>query len=208
VKSQPPNLIGSTTPCDLSDPPPLTRQIQNLFLLGIGSEKKKCFLERCPVWQVGHASAPSHPAYSGVQRIMKPLLFALALLALTPRHAAACSCVPLQGEIDLREWLKQFDGAVFEGTLLRQEQVGKGFDTQLKLTYRVNRHWKGVTSPQVVVYTPTDSGMCGIGAEPKVSRFIIASRTPMGLQTGICHYTFHRSVFRAAVGEGSPPPKR
>jgi hypothetical protein len=143
---------------------------------------------------------------------MKPLLLAatLALLALTPEDAVACSCVPPLGEIDHRAWLKQFDGAVFEGTLLRQEQVEKDSEPQLKLTFRVESHWKGVRSPEVVVYTPTESAMCGIGAERNRSRLIIASRTPTGLETWICHYTYirDRHAFRAAVGEGSPPPTR
>jgi hypothetical protein len=133
---------------------------------------------------------------------------ALAFLALTPREAAACTCVRTP-KIDPREFLKQFDGAVFEGTLLRQETVAKGFeDPHLKLTYRVERHWKGVTSPQVVVYTPSDTGQCGIGAEPKVTRFIIAYRTPRGLETGICIYAFDRQALRTAVGDGSPSPKQ
>jgi hypothetical protein len=143
---------------------------------------------------------------------MKPLIFAtaLALLGFTPRDSAACSCVPLEGKIDYREFLQKFPGAVFEGTLLRQERVETKFGIELKLTYRVDRHWTGITSAQVVVYTHTESSMCGVGAEPKVSRFIIATRGPLGLETGICHYVYvrDRKAFLAAAGEGSPPPKR
>jgi hypothetical protein len=165
------------------------------------------------VWQVGHLRG-YYSARFGVQHHMRRFVvaatLALGLLALTPENALACSCVPVKGKIDYREFLKRFPGAVFEGTLVRQEEMQTEFGTELKLTYRVERHWTGITSSQVVVYTHTDSSMCGVGAEPTVSRFIIATQGPMGLETGICHYVYvqDRKAFRAAVGEGSPPPKK
>ena len=62
----------------------------------------------------------------------------------------------------------------------------------------------------LLALTPREAtaGMCGIGAKPGASRFIIASRTARGLETSICLYAFGLQDFRTAVGEGSPPPKQ
>jgi hypothetical protein len=145
---------------------------------------------------------------------MRHLLLAatltLGLLSLTPQDASACSCLPPPQKIDHRAWLKGFDGAVFEGTLVAEQRVVGNYGAERKMTFRVDRQWKGVTSPQIVVSTPVDSAACGIGVAPKVSRLIVASRTPEGFQTGICAYAYvlDQKAFRAAVGEGSPPHKR
>lgn len=129
----------------------------------------------------------------------------LGFLSLSPSDALACSCVPPPRNPDHRAWLKEFDGAVFEGTLVR-EGSSQGLRA---LTFRVDRQWKGVTSPEVVVHTMASAAACGIGVPPKASQLIVAARTPIGLQTAICLYAYvlDEKAFRAAVGEGAPPPK-
>jgi hypothetical protein len=99
---------------------------------------------------------------------------------------------------------------VFRGTVVSKVVVMDGRIATAEYTLKVERVWKGVTAPALVVRTAADEGMCGI---PFVSgrAYLIAADPPERPSTNMCtqghRYTRDERAFVAALGQGSPPPK-
>ena len=150
---------------------------------------------------------------------MKQLLISLVLgftaMVVSPSAASACSCLdrrPTTAQ-QYRQWLLTFDGAVFQGTVLSVEPfqgVEQPFQPGWTVTFQVDRHWKGITSPQIVIYTSPDDGLCGIRFDPRRVYLVAAAPRDGRLIANVCtvgwFYTRDPEAFRAALGEGSPPP--
>src|SRR5688500_14588637 len=105
----------------------------------------------------------------------------LGLLFLLPQDAFACSCVsgavPGEALPTPGEWLETFDGAVFRGRIVGLErsarEIGNGDIKVLfherKLTFRVERQWKGVQRPEIVVWTDELNSSCAVDYPLKAS---------------------------------------
>jgi len=142
---------------------------------------------------------------------MRFLLVAAGLLSLCwAEPAFACSCAT--GVVDTntyRQWLDRFDGAVFRGAVIKTEEQA-GFS---KVTFRVERYWKGVTASEVVIYTPRQGSMCGVSFLVGQTHTVAAQRDNDRLQTDLCIERFiaqNATRFREAIGAGtsaSSPPR-
>ena len=157
---------------------------------------------------------------------MKSFLIAavLGLLFLVPQDASACSCVtggvPGEPEPTPAEWLQNFDGAVFRGRIITIERstreiVGVDFKVpfpERKLTFRVERQWKGVQHSEITVWTDELNSSCSVNY-PLTTPLIILARwepTLKRYQTDSCAWILFPGTekdFLAALGEGAPPPK-
>ncbi len=74
------------------------------------------------------------------------LIFSIALLGFHGQVAQACSCLETKSDknekVDYKRWLRAFDGAVFTGQVVKIERIESNY--QLKVTFKVERYWKGV----------------------------------------------------------------
>ena len=95
----------------------------------------------------------------------RPLaLFAALLLAtlglwVDARPAAACDCAGISPGRALRQ-----ADAVFRGTVLGRDDVGRGEDARTDVRFRVDQVYKGTVYREQVVATPRDDRGCGLTA--------------------------------------------
>jgi hypothetical protein len=147
-------------------------------------------------------------------RFLLALTAAFCLASAEPAFACGCIGVPTPPTVeDYRKRLNSFDGVVFRGTLVESEIV-PGLGT--KVTFRVERHWKGVASPEMSVHTYSGTS-CAVGYVLGPSYLIVARREKNGLAdaqgvpfTSPClneYYLGNEEAFLAALGAGSLPPR-
>lgn len=137
-----------------------------------------------------------------------PLMLAVLLIGLAEQSANGCSCV-VESEnkkIDYKKWAKGFDGAAFKGRVERIEtDEEKG---EAKVVFFVDSFWRGVVSSEIVLYTPIDSGRCGVGYEVGKDYTVIADRTNERLWIYLCtdlQYQAHLKGYLKALGKASVP---
>jgi hypothetical protein len=147
------------------------------------------------------------------------LMFFVALLILGEQGARACTCVTsgeVAGGIDLKRWLKEFDGAMFTGHVAGIERVTVNIDEglsipELKVTFKVERFWKGVDTAEVAIYTGVDGAACGVRYVEGERYFVIAHRLRGGLHTDICTSPEKYSdveAYSKELGGGNKPKAR
>ncbi len=135
---------------------------------------------------------------------------AMIFLVSAGQTAYACSCkVDLKKEkINYKKWLKSFDGAAFTGRVATIETEEE--ESRSKVTFAVSSYWHGVESAEVVIYTPSSSGLCGIDYSVGEEYTVIADRDEDGLQVFLCselRYREYREGFLEVLGEAKFPPK-
>jgi hypothetical protein len=106
------------------------------------------------------------------------------LTILKPLITYACSCIPSPpvGEEFER------DSAVFSGSVLSIKEVKSKFES-IKITFQVDRIWKGISETEVSIYTRRDSASCGYSFKEGESYLIYAGNTEGKLTTGLCSLT-------------------
>ena len=117
---------------------------------------------------------------------MKIPVFLAALLA-TTGFAIACSCAPSPG---VAESLKD-SAAVFAGKVLSISPSGDDPEAAMsgfKITFAVEKSWKGIRTEKVVIATSPGGGMCGYHFE-KEGRYLVYASGDKELSTGICSRT-------------------
>jgi hypothetical protein len=141
---------------------------------------------------------------------------ALAVLLLSPSPALACTCVDLR-PFTTQDYRKWFDGlgAAFQGRVLSMERIeadspfGPNGTTgpHWRVSFRVDRQWKGVTSSEITVYTALLGDSCGVRFVADRSYLVAAHQTASGLHALLCDefYLEDELAFRKALGEGSLP---
>jgi hypothetical protein len=120
------------------------------------------------------------------------LAFCLGVLtvALTPQRAFACSCVGITTERALGE-----ADAVFKGTVLSNDAVGRGADARTDIRFQVDAVYKGTVYRQQVVASAKGSGACGLDPNVGSTWVIFAESGVQGsgndavvrLITGLCN---------------------
>jgi hypothetical protein len=146
-----------------------------------------------------------------------------------PDSAFACSCIqPLPAAsnsafnptVEYRQWFAGFNGVVFRGTVLSVESALRdqartqlsvaGAMAALRVTFRVERVWKGVTTSEIAIYTAENDGLCGIKFAVGTS-YLVAAGPPELPTTGTCSegyfYTRSEATLVDVLGQGSPPAK-
>ena len=108
----------------------------------------------------------------------------LALAALGPADASACSCIQVSPTRSLEE-----HDAVFEGRVVEIERPDDPATGRVRVTMAVVQHWKGIESERVVVTTAGMESMCGVSFAPDTSWLVYADLEGDGFTTGLCSRT-------------------
>jgi hypothetical protein len=150
------------------------------------------------------------------KKVFTVLVF--VLVGLFGQAVYGCSCVisEKKQKIDYQKWLKGFDGAAFTGRVVKVETNEEKLES--KVTFAVRTYWRGVEGTEAVVYTPSDSGMCGLDYEIGKDYTVFADRSDSRLRTYLCSemtYSSYREGFlkvlgaakRPSVSAGNPPRK-
>jgi hypothetical protein len=133
------------------------------------------------------------------------LLFTIALLGFYGQTAYGCSCVQVKSDkkVNYKQWLKGFDGAVFIGQVVKIERIESNY--QLKVTFKVERYWKGIETAEAIIYTATDSAACGVPYVEGKKYFVIANRSESRLHTDLCSwlgYSKNEKAYLIGLGKG------
>ena len=141
--------------------------------------------------------------------LLAALLLGLLGLWLGARPAAACECAGLS----LPRAVRQAD-AVFRGTLLDHDDVGRGADARTDLRFRVDRVYKGSAHQEQVVATPRDDDAgCGVDLQEGATWVVFAVEglegsgedTVSRLITTRCSGNVLGGDAPALLGPGRPP---
>ena len=164
-----------------------------------------------PLPQVGLPAKSTLVSNTPLRHLLLPAA-ALLMLTLLPEEASACSCAPREGPtITPQVWLNRFDGAAFRGRIVSAETLpsGQRDGEMLKLTFRVEEHWKGVTQPEVVVWTDAYPSSCATGYLLNDSVIIFAYRRNGRWEKHMCDDRIPAPSFdvEKILGKGLPPPK-
>ncbi len=160
--------------------------------------------------------------YANTKTIIDLILVGL-FIAVTSGTVKACSCgypgqilkLKLsQGLVDpvYKDFVTHYDGTIFVGRVIDRKKL-KRRDVdwyEYRVTFKVERYWKGVDSPQIVVFTGIGGGDCGIRFIKGRDYIVFATVLKGQLRTGIC--TLTTEVRRAPnivkglyLGEGKVP---
>lgn len=130
-------------------------------------------------------------------------------------NVCACSCDEVQAsqiesisEAEFSQWIKSFNGAVFTGPAIKKVKVRSGIGAAIKVTFRVDKYWKGDESKKVVIYTAANEAACGVNYSIGENYLIVASNYESRLHTGLCQhlkYDKHREIFLRKLGKGKNP---
>jgi hypothetical protein len=164
-------------------------------------------------------------------RLLKYLLGAFVIQTALPDIVSACTCLGgrVQDRAAYQQWFQQRT-VVFRGTVIADELLPEVRITApnvpnnitfrpRRVTFNVERQWKGVEGSTVAVVTDADGGMCGIDyrqggryvvaadQRPVMNADLTLSQTPE-LRTDTCigpAWLRDEKSFLAAFGEGQPP---
>ena len=137
-------------------------------------------------------------------------IFAVALVALFGQAIHGCSCIVTseKEKIDYQKWLKGFDGAAFTGRVVKVETNEEKLES--KVTFEVKTYWRGVEGTEAVIYTPSNSGLCGLDYEVGKEYTVFADRTEGRLRTYLCselRYSNYRKGFLKVLGPAKRPSR-
>jgi len=129
--------------------------------------------------------------------------------------AWACECVRREN-LPADQWIKTFDGAVFQGKVLTVRQVGSfrrslGFRAGNEVLFQVDVIWKGIGSSRVKVLTGNGGGDCGIPFVVGRTYFVAANFSADAngsLVTGICSTVGLDMSTLGKLGGGKNPLQR
>src|SRR5687767_14789748 len=111
-----------------------------------------------------------------VMRKIVLLSLSLTLLIASPQAASGCSCREVESKkrarVNYKRWLKDFNGAVFTGRVVKAEKAEARYER--KVTFEVERYWKGVEGAEVVIHTAMDGAACGAPFVEGEHYFVIA----------------------------------
>jgi hypothetical protein len=138
------------------------------------------------------------------------LIFSIGLLGFYAQVAQACSCLETKSDkkekADYKRWLKAFDGAVFSGKVVKIERIQSSY--QMKVTFKVDRYWKGVDGLEATIETAMDGAACGVHYIEGNQYFVIANRSGEKLSTDLCSwlgYSKNEKAYLKGLGSGKIP---
>lgn len=136
-------------------------------------------------------------------RVLIASAIGLLTLVLTVQIAAACSCIEPPPP---KQALEQAS-AVFSGKVVEIQQGQQQFAPK-RVTFEVDRSFKGVEAGRVVVTTAADGAMCGFGFQQGKSYLVYCYGDKEALSTNLCTRT--KSIETAGgdlkdLGEGKKP---
>lgn len=141
--------------------------------------------------------------------LVAALLLGLLGLWVAARPAVACECAGFS----LPRALRQAD-AVFRGTLVDRDDVGRGAEARTDLRFRVDTVYKGTAHREQVVATPRDDDQgCGVSPDDGATWVVFAVEGVEGsgddtvsrLVTTRCSGNLLTGDAPALLGPGRPP---
>ena len=134
-------------------------------------------------------------------------LFFVMLIGFFEQVTFGCSCLEVESDkkekFDYKKWLKGFDGAVFVGHVVKIEPIESNY--QLKVTFEVEKYWKGVETTKGIIYTARDGAACGVTYLEGKKYFVVANASQGKLHTDLCSwllYSKHEKAFLKGLGKG------
>ncbi|MDH3492924.1 MAG: hypothetical protein OEM82_05195 [Acidobacteriota bacterium] len=146
------------------------------------------------------------------------VFFAFVMVGFFGQSVLGCSCVvsSKKQNINYKKWLKRFDGAAFTGRVVRIEKSEESMES--KVTFAVRTFWRGVEGKEAVIFTSSDSGLCGIDYTEGEEYIVFADRSGNRFTTNSCTemtYSEYRAGFLRALGKAKrasnpddPPPQK
>jgi Tissue inhibitor of metalloproteinase len=138
------------------------------------------------------------------------LVCSIVLIGFLGRAAYGCSCREVAPDkkqgINYKKWLKNFNGAVFVGQVVKIEEAEAR--NQLKVTFKVERHWKGVKTTEAIIYTGLNDAACGVTYSEGKKYFVVADLYEGKLHTNLCSwlgYSKNEKAYLKGLGKGKSP---
>jgi hypothetical protein len=162
------------------------------------------------------SSTPRPPRLTTVARLRNHLaalaaalmLGVLAVVIAPPTKAYACDCAGISTSRALRQ-----SSAVFRGTVVDKESVGRGDDARTDIRFQVDAVYKGTVFREQVVASPRDSEACGLDPRAGSTWVIFATDGIEGsgddavqrLITNLCSGNVPSGNVPSILGRGRPP---
>lgn len=136
------------------------------------------------------------------------IIFAALFMLVAGEAVLACSCLldPNKPAVDYTAWASDFKGVAFSGRVRKIEKIAN--KPEIKVTFTVEKIWRGIDSAEAVIYTAETTAMCGVYYEVGREQVVIADSTDGRIMTYSCpemEYASHRSEYLAALGEARKP---
>ncbi len=138
------------------------------------------------------------------------IAFASLVIVFAADTAFACSCLvePNKPEVNYAAWAKAFKGVAFSGRVLKIEN-DEG-ELESKITFAVDKVWRGKATAEAAIYTPSNSAMCGVTYNEGQEYVVISDSTgerAMVFSCSAMEYAANQSNYLAALGEGKRTPR-
>ena len=136
------------------------------------------------------------------------VLTVLAVVLAPPTRAYACDCAGISIARALRQ-----STAVFRGTVVDKESVGRGKDARTDIRFQVDSVYKGTVYREQVVASPKDSAACGLDPRVGTTWVIFATDGIEGtgddavsrLITTLCNGNVPSATAPSILGQGRRP---
>jgi hypothetical protein len=135
--------------------------------------------------------------------ILSSFIALMAVLAIPPRPAYACSCVPPPPPQVDREQAT----AVFAGTVSALGGSSPLNEGDIMVTFELQEVWKGPEGPQLTLVTASNSAACGYAFTQGESYLVYADVQGNQLRTNLCTRTTLLALANSdleALGPGTP----
>ena len=160
-----------------------------------------------------------------MRQFLKCFFLAVVALMAVPDEGFACSCLGprIEDRQAYQQWFQQRT-VVFRGTVTANELMPefRFRNTALrfrKVTFTIDRQWKGVSASTITIFTQSEGSMCGVDYRVGSRDLVAADRVPalnadlspsetLELRTNICTGSLwwrDQKAFLDAFGEGRPP---
>ncbi|MCM3872684.1 MAG: hypothetical protein ND895_18540 [Pyrinomonadaceae bacterium] len=131
----------------------------------------------------------------------------IALLGVFGQATYGCSCREGKAQrVNYKKWLKSLDGSVFVGRVVKIEKVEARYE--VKVTFEVEKYWKGVETSQAFIYTAMDGAACGVHYVEGKNYFVVAQRSEGKFYTDLCSwlgYNKNEKAYLKGLGKGKSP---
>ena len=136
------------------------------------------------------------------------IILAASLFVFVGQAAYGCSCPTEIGKskTDYQKWEQNFKGAAFSGRVTKIEK--NAAKSESKVTFAIDKYWRGVSTAEAVVYTASDSSMCGVTYEEGKDYVVITDSVSGRITTYSCpemEFASHREEYLKALGDGQRP---
>lgn len=170
------------------------------------------------------------PRKSREAKVMRKLLWVflpIILLGAGAKSSYACLCsfslmsnklLLLEGKLNHKAYLDNYDGVIFTGQVIKIKKVRVKLSSgdewhNYRVTFKVDRYWKGSDNSEVVVFTGVGGGDCGIRFRNRESYIVFAHTFEDKLHTGICTFTadsrYVANIIKGLnLGEGRHPTQK